>query len=41
MAVGEGKIVEVRQIAGEAKQVIDAKGLAVTPGFIDIHSHSE
>jgi len=26
---------------GEADRVIDAKGLAVSPGFIDIHNHSD
>jgi N-acyl-D-amino-acid deacylase len=41
VAVADGRIVDVGRVAGEAKQVIDAKGLAVSPGFIDIHSHSD
>src|SRR5579864_7937181 len=28
-------------LAGEAARVIDAEGLAVTPGFIDIKTHSD
>jgi len=42
VAVRGDRIVEVGQIAeGEAKRVIDAAGLVVAPGFIDIHSHSD
>src|ERR1700747_2962035 len=28
-------------LTGDAKKVIDAEGLAVTPGFIDIKTHSD
>ncbi len=42
VAVKDGKIVKVcRNIKGDAKEVIDARGLVVTPGFIDSHAHSE
>src|SRR5262249_17524827 len=36
------KIVAVGRIPeGKAKRTIDAKGLVVAPGFIDMHSHSD
>ncbi|MBQ6991079.1 MAG: amidohydrolase family protein, partial [Clostridia bacterium] len=42
VAIQNGKIVKIaRQIPGEAKQVIDAAGQVITPGFIDSHSHSD
>jgi N-acyl-D-aspartate/D-glutamate deacylase len=41
IAVENGKIVALGRIAEEAALEIDAKGLAVAPGFIDIHSHSD
>ena len=42
VAVKNGKIVKIaRQIDGDAKTVINAKGKVVTPGFIDSHSHSD
>ncbi|NMC36942.1 MAG: amidohydrolase family protein, partial [Bacteroidales bacterium] len=41
VAVAEGKILKVApSISAEnAKKIIDAKGLYVTPGLIDIHTH--
>jgi N-acyl-D-amino-acid deacylase len=40
VAIKDGKIVQVGgSISGTAAQIIDAKGMHVTPGFIDLHSH--
>src|SRR5690606_18071630 len=41
-AVSEGKIAEVNSdiAVSTAAKVIDASGLYVSPGFIDIHSHN-
>ncbi len=43
LAIKNGKIVQIaRDIkAGTANKVIDAKGLIVAPGFIDVHTHLE
>ena len=42
LAVKDGKIAKIAPaIEGEAKEIIDASGLQVTPGFIDNHSHSD
>lgn len=39
VAVKDGKIVEVGKLNAQAKRVIDADGLVVSPGFIDNHCH--
>ncbi len=39
VAVTGGKIVEVGELDGGARQEIQADGALVTPGFVDIHTH--
>ncbi len=42
IAISDGKIAKISEnIEDNAKKIIDAKGLTVTPGFIDSHSHSD
>ena len=42
VGIRNGKIAEIGRLPGASgKQVIDAKGLIVSPGFIDLHSHSD
>ena len=41
VCVSGGKIAAITTQDANAAQVLDAEGLAVTPGFIDIHSHSD
>ena len=41
VAVKRDRIAGVGRIAGEANRVIEADGLVVAPGFIDMHSHSD
>jgi N-acyl-D-aspartate/D-glutamate deacylase len=39
VAVKAGQIVGVGKVEGTAHRTIDAEGLVVTPGFVDIHTH--
>lgn len=41
LAVKDGVIVQVGLVLGDALQEIDVNGAYVTPGFIDIHTHSD
>ncbi len=41
VAVADGKIVAIGTGLGEADRVIDATGLIVAPGFIDLHAHGQ
>jgi N-acyl-D-amino-acid deacylase len=39
VAIARDRIVAVGRIEGDAAQEIDAAGMLVTPGFVDIHTH--
>jgi N-acyl-D-amino-acid deacylase len=39
VAVTDGVIVAVGEVAGRGREEIEAAGLLVTPGFIDLHTH--
>ena len=39
LAISKEKIVEIGVIEAKAKEIIDAEGKIVTPGFVDIHTH--
>ncbi|HET9058135.1 MAG TPA: D-aminoacylase [Chitinophagaceae bacterium] len=42
LAIKDGKIVSIqRKLQGNATKVIEANGLFVAPGFIDVHTHIE
>src|SRR6187402_1231699 len=39
VAVKDGVIVAVGRVTGQGTEEIDARGLSVTPGFVDVHTH--
>ena len=42
LAISKGEISAIGQLKeSEAENIIDASGLIVAPGFIDMHSHSD
>jgi N-acyl-D-amino-acid deacylase len=41
VAITNGRIAAIGRVIGDAKQEIDATGLIVAPGFIDVHTHAD
>lgn len=41
VGVHEGRIAEIGRIPGGGRRTVDAYGLALAPGFIDMHAHSD
>src|ERR1700722_13054719 len=41
IAITNGRVAAIGRITGDAKSEIDAKGLVVAPGFIDVHTHAD
>ena len=39
VAIRDGKIAEIGAVQGSGREEIDARGLLVTPGFVDVHTH--
>ncbi|TDB29110.1 D-aminoacylase [Stenotrophomonas sp. ATCM1_4] len=41
LAIRDGRIAAIGQLDAPAREVIDAQGLALAPGFIDVHTHDD
>jgi N-acyl-D-amino-acid deacylase len=41
VAISGGVIAEIGQVSPGRARIIDARGLMVAPGFIDMHSHTD
>jgi N-acyl-D-amino-acid deacylase len=41
IGISGGKIIAIGRVTGTAAKTLDAKGLIVAPGFIDVHTHIE
>ncbi|MFB7261519.1 amidohydrolase family protein [Streptomyces nojiriensis] len=41
VGVHEGRIAEIGRLPGGGRRTLDAHGLALAPGFVDMHAHSD
>ena len=41
IGISDGRVVAVGDVDEQAARTIDADGLVVTPGFVDIHAHTD
>ncbi len=39
LAIRDGRVAALGEVAGTADRTLEADGMAVTPGFVDIHTH--
>jgi N-acyl-D-amino-acid deacylase len=39
LAVKQGRVAEIGRVAGAAAETVDARGLVLAPGVIDVHTH--